>query len=78
MASANDEREEELGVFWKYIVGMLTNLTTLPLERIHQMLRMFATGPGAEVSQDELKNFLQRKVREHELIFAAGVYQLPK
>lgn len=79
MASANDQREEELQVFWSYIVGMLTNLNSMPLERIHQMLRMFAShGPGVEFSQEELKNFLQRKVREHALIFAAGVYQLPK
>lgn len=79
MASASDQREEELQVFWSYIVGMLTNLDSLPLERIHQMLKMFAShGPGIEVSQEELKNFLQRKVREHALVFSAGVYQLPK
>lgn len=79
MASANDQREEELQVFWSYIVGMLTNLDSMPLERIHQMLRMFAShGPGVEFSQEELKNFLQRKVREHALVFTAGVYQLPK
>lgn len=79
MASASDQREEELQVFWSYIVGMLTNLDSLPLERIHQMLKMFAShGPGVEFSQEELKNFLQRKVRQHDLIFAGGVYHLPK
>ncbi|XP_055387072.1 anaphase-promoting complex subunit 2 [Condylostylus longicornis] len=79
MASASDQREEELQVFWSYIVGMLTNLDSLPIERIHQMLKMFAShGPGIEFSQEELKNFLQRKVREHKLIFAGGVYQLAK
>lgn len=79
MASASDQREEELQVFWSYIVGMLTNLDSLPLERIHQMLKMFAThGGGVQFSQEELKNFLQRKVREHALMFTAGVYQLPK
>lgn len=79
MASVSDQREEELQVFWSYIVGMLTNLDTLPLERIHQMLRMFAScGPGVEFSEEELKHFLQRKVREHALVFAGGVYHLPK
>ncbi|XP_055920169.1 anaphase-promoting complex subunit 2 [Eupeodes corollae] len=79
MASASDQREEELQVFWSYIVGMLTNLDSLPIERIHQMLKMFAShGPGIEFSQEELKNFLQRKVREHKLIFSGGVYQLAK
>lgn len=80
MASASDQREEELQVFWSYIVGMLTNLDSMPLERIHQMLKMFASqGPGSSfASQEELKNFLQRKVREHKLVYAYGNYHLPK
>lgn len=79
MASASDQREEELQVFWSYILGMLTNLDSMPLERIHQMLKMFASqGPGFEFSQDELRGFLQRKVREHKLVYVYGVYQLPK
>lgn len=79
MASASEQREEDLQVFWSYIVGMLTNLDSMQLERIHQMLKMFAShGPGVEFSQEELKNFLQRKVREHKLMFAGGVYHLPK
>lgn len=79
MASTSDQREEELQVFWSYIVGMLTNLDSLPLERIHQMLKMFASqGPGFEVSIEELKFFLQKKVREQRLLHSGGVYQLPK
>lgn len=79
MASASDQREEELQVFWSYIVGMLTNLDSLPLERIHQMLKMFASqGPGFEVSLEELKSFLQLKVREQKLLHTGGTYQLPK
>ncbi|KAJ6641185.1 Anaphase-promoting complex subunit 2 [Pseudolycoriella hygida] len=77
--SASDQREEELQVFWSYIVGMLTNLDSLPLDRIHQMLKMFAShAPGVEFTQEELKNFLQRKVREHKLISSGTVYHLPK
>jgi anaphase-promoting complex subunit 2 len=41
-ASSRDQREAELSVFWSYIVAMLTNLDSLPIERIHQMLRIFA------------------------------------
>ncbi|CAD7078540.1 unnamed protein product [Hermetia illucens] len=79
MASASDQREEELQVFWSYIVGMLTNLDSMPIERIHQMLKMFAShGSGVEFTQEELKNFLQRKVREYKLIYNGGVYHLPK
>lgn len=65
--------------FWSYIVGMLMNLDTLPLERIHQMLKMFAfQGPTLECSLQELKSFLDRKVREHLLIYSNGYYKLPK
>lgn len=78
MESAEDQREQELIMFWAYIVGMLTNIDSMPLERIHQMLKMFATNGRAVISPDELKDFLQRKVCEHELIFAGGVYHLPK
>ncbi|XP_076226853.1 anaphase promoting complex subunit morula isoform X2 [Nomia melanderi] len=80
MASASDQREEELQVFWSYIVGMLTNLDSMPLERIHQMLKMFASqGPGAmECGLPELRQFLDRKVREHQLLFSGGLYRLPK
>lgn len=42
IASSADQREEELGMFWSYILGMLTNPESLPLERIYQMLTIFA------------------------------------
>lgn len=80
MASASDQREEELQVFWSYIVGMLTNLDSMPLERIHQMLKMFASqGSGAvECGLPELRHFLDKKVREHQLLYSGGLYKLPK
>ncbi|KAK7008348.1 Anaphase-promoting complex subunit 2 [Halocaridina rubra] len=77
MASAQDQREEELQVFWSYIVGMLTNLDCLPLERIHAMLKMFVQG-SVECSPQELRAFLDRKVRQHHLLFTNGLYKLPK
>ena len=59
---------------------MLTNLESLPLERIHTMLRMFAMqGPTTmECSTQELKGFLDRKVKEQKLLYSTGVYRLPK
>ncbi|XP_024081276.1 anaphase-promoting complex subunit 2 isoform X2 [Cimex lectularius] len=80
MASAQDQREEELHAFWTYIVGMLGNLESLPPERIHQMLKMFASqGPSAvECTLQQLRHFLDQKVREHKLLFSGGFYRLPK
>ena len=79
VADARERREEELSVVWSYVVGMLTNLESLPLERIHSMLRMFAMqGPGSQVSQQDLRTFLDHKVKEQKLAFVSGVYRLPK
>ncbi|KAM4634643.1 anaphase-promoting complex subunit 2 [Polymixia lowei] len=76
----SEQREEKLQLFWAYIQAMLTNLESMSLERIHSMLRMFvATGPVVtEMDVNELEAFLQRKVREHQLMVSAGVYRLPK
>lgn len=67
-------------MFWSYIVGMLTNLESLTLERIHQMLKMFASQGSAtkEVSAQQLKHFLDKKVKEHLLIVSGGFYKLAK
>ncbi|KAG5834734.1 hypothetical protein ANANG_G00264720 [Anguilla anguilla] len=76
----SEQREEKLQLFWAYIQAMLTNLESMTLERIHSMLRMFgATGPVlTEMDVSELQAFLERKVRDHQLIVSAGVYRLPK
>lgn len=67
-------------LFWTYIQAMLTNLESLSLERIYSMLRMFVvTGPAlAEIDLQELQGFLQKKVRDQQLVYSAGVYRLPK
>lgn len=78
-ASAEAQRQDELQVFWSYVVGMLTNLGSLPIERIHTMLKMFAMqgNTGKECTQQELKRFLDGKVKEERLVYSAGVYRLP-
>ena len=35
--TSSDQRAEELQVFWSYIVNMLINLESLPLDRIFQV-----------------------------------------
>ncbi|XP_071981367.1 anaphase-promoting complex subunit 2 [Engystomops pustulosus] len=80
MASQADQKEEELQLFWTYIQAMLTNLESLPLERIHSMLKMFVmTGPVVtEIDIQELQGFLQKKVSDQHLVYSGGVYRLPK
>lgn len=52
----------------------------MPLERIYQTLRIFVTqGPSAvECDIEELRAFLDSKVRQHKLQFSGGQYRLPK
>ena len=78
MTSTEDQRERDLEVFWNYIVGMLTNLASLPLERIQAMLRLFAMDGAEQCSTQELRAFLDKKVKQHKLLFSGGLYRLPK
>jgi anaphase-promoting complex subunit 2 len=56
-----------------FIVGMLTNLGVLPLERIHSMLSMFVPPPNAyNRTEEELRNFLAEEVRKGKLEFIKG------
>ncbi|NP_001233099.1 anaphase-promoting complex subunit 2-like isoform X1 [Acyrthosiphon pisum] len=77
VASAQDPKE--LQVFWPYIVGMLISLDSLPLDEIHQILKMFATqGTRVDCSLTQLRLFLDEKVKDHLLIFTGGRYKLNK
>ncbi|KAF0288739.1 Anaphase-promoting complex subunit 2 [Amphibalanus amphitrite] len=78
MTSTEDQKERDLEVFWNYIVGMLTNLASLPLERIQAMLRLFAMDGAEQCSTQELRAFLDKKVKQHKLLFSGGLYRLPK
>ncbi|XP_054153542.1 anaphase-promoting complex subunit 2-like [Oppia nitens] len=76
--SAVDEREEKLNVYWSFVLNMLQNLNSLTIERIHQMLQMFAIQPNDshELTAHELRHFLDSKVREHKLVYSNGQYRL--
>jgi len=77
--SAQNQKDQELQVYWSYVVGMLTNIGSLPLDRIHAMLKMFAsTEASTQCTLDDVKSFLQAKVNNGELVYVGGVYKLPK
>lgn len=67
-------------VFWSYIVAMLTNLGSLSLDRILSMLRMFALSSTSslECNREELRQFLDTKMREGQLTFDGENYKLIK
>ena len=70
-----DILQERMGVFWQYIVGMLTNQGQMPLQRIVMMLRFVVPG-GFAFGNEELRSFLASKVAEGKLELAGGNYKI--
>jgi anaphase-promoting complex subunit 2 len=78
--AAEAQLEAEMRVYEQYVIGMLTNLESLPLGRIHNMLRMFVPAQGAERGYDrseaELQRFLNRLVEDGKLEVSAGQFKI--
>ena len=76
--SAGAQEAEEMKVFESYVVGMLTNLGQLPLDRIHNNLKMFVSGSDHKYDKTprQLSMFLQRLCKEQRLECENGCYQL--
>lgn len=72
--------EDEMKVYEQYVVGMLTNLESLPLDRIHNMLKMFVQSDdgngGYDRTEQELQRFLGRMVEDGKLEAAGGQYRI--
>ncbi|KAJ1721325.1 hypothetical protein LPJ53_004149 [Coemansia erecta] len=66
----------DLSVHYNYIVGMLTNIGPLPLDRMHAMLAMFV--PGDATTAEQLRAFLAVKLRDDDerLEMSGGMYRL--
>lgn len=77
--AANDRIEEErMAMYWQFIQGMLTNRSpSLPLQQIAMMLKMLVMD-GFPYSNEELQEFLGRKVAEGSLELVGGKYRLKK
>ena len=68
-------RMQEMGMYEQYVLGMLTNFDAgLPLDRIHNMLKMFVPGQGYDKSSDQLADFLKHLVNEEKLAVSGGLY----
>jgi anaphase-promoting complex subunit 2 len=88
--STAEQAESEMQIYWynsllcdahsrTFIVGMLTNLGVLPVERIHSMLMMFVPPPNPyNRTEEELRSFLADEVKKGKLEFVkeAGGYKL--
>ena len=67
-------------VYEQYVMGMLTNLESLPLDRIHNMLKMFVQSEngdgGYDRTEQELQRFLSRMVEDGKLEHSGGQYKI--
>ena len=53
MADKEEQKQEE--VYESYVVGMLTNFSRLPLDRVHNMLKMFVSNGAYNMSIQQLQ-----------------------
>ena len=82
-AAASSQAEQlaaEMRVYEQYVVGMLTNLESLPLSRIHNMLKMFVQPTdgerGYDRSEQELQRFLNHLAEDGKLEVSGGQYRI--
>jgi anaphase-promoting complex subunit 2 len=75
------QEEEQMGVYESYIVGMLTNLGSLSLEKIHNMLKHYASGSDVKYDKtpQQLGTFLKYLCKQEKLECGPdGMYKLYK
>ncbi|RCI15714.1 hypothetical protein L249_3442 [Ophiocordyceps polyrhachis-furcata BCC 54312] len=72
------KEKERRGVYWQFIVGMLTNSSpAMALGQISMMMKMLISD-GCPWSNEELQDFLGERVVAGELELVGGKYRLPK
>ncbi|KAF9474205.1 hypothetical protein BDN70DRAFT_334409 [Pholiota conissans] len=70
-----DHQAEQMRVYWKFIEGMLTNLGTLPLDRVQTMLKF---APGYDRTVEQLGAFMEAARREGLVVVKDGMWRLNK
>ncbi|KAK7951538.1 anaphase-promoting complex subunit ApcB [Apiospora aurea] len=74
----SEKEKEKRQVYWRFIVGMLTNSSpAMPLGQIAMMMKMLIAD-GFPWSNEELQEFLGDKIADGELELAGGKYKLIK
>ena len=68
VASAEETAAAGMVVYEQYVMGMLTNFPSLPLDRIHNMLKMFVVEPVYDKSINDLERFLNELVAQEKLV----------
>ena len=56
-------------------MGMLTNFDALPLDRVHNMLKMFVSDPPYDKSLEQLGAYMAQLVADEKLSLDGGTYR---
>ncbi|KAI5119040.1 hypothetical protein M0805_005906 [Coniferiporia weirii] len=75
VSSVQQQEAEQMRVYWKFIEGMLTNLGTLPLDRIQTMLKF---APNYTRTIEQLGVFMEAARREGLVTANNGMWKLNK
>ena len=76
-ASVIDSKLEAMRVFWPYIVGMLTNMGQLSVDRIFQLLKVFVQAPNKFTRpKEDLDDFMALMVQEEKVCLEGPLYVL--
>lgn len=73
--SVQQQQAEQMKMYWKFIEGMLTNLGSLPLDRIQSMLKF---APGYDRTVEQLGSFMEAARREGLVNVKDGMWRLGK
>lgn len=72
---AAEEGGSDMDYLEPFILGMLMNFDTLPLDRIHNMLKMFAVDPPYDKTIDDLKSFMSKLCISEKVLLEGKMYK---
>ena len=58
-----------------FVLGMLANFDALPLDRVHNMLKMFVADPPYDKTIEQLAGLMGRLVADEKLALEGGMYR---
>lgn len=66
---------DSMDKFEPFVLGMLTNFDALPLDRIHNMLKMFVVDPPYDRTIEQLSAYMAQLTTEDKVVLEGGVYR---
>ena len=68
-------QNSKMDIYWQFVQGMLTNQGPMPLQKVVMMLKLVVPG-GFPYGNEELKEFLEGRMKAGELDFEKGSWKI--